>query len=390
MTNAIAGLDFEKLQALVDKWVVRYNHIAEITFFQVDDTKHPLGVEIVLCNPPGVAPTWRDPLPIKDGFFTYGPEALKEEIIKNIYFAILPEKVERPGGHLYDYKAQAQKQEVYADSWFVLIRWETDPSYLENMILKNKKILYSAPTVDSIEGFFRKFTAADYEHFGRLPYFTEEECLDLLLGFLSSKKDVRNPRVRLSKESQNKIGEPDKWLQNFSTNVDRIKEILDRATESGELDLFVRKKGFLAINADPFLKWAREKRFHIPIGNRGSVDDVKKIEKQHYGPPDLQKKSDPLPRRLNSDDFVKTITVRYENDSQITIQERGKQKVPVSLEQLRFRGPGLTWTAFLNVLQNPPCFYWQCPENKHLKKLKTINERLVEWINSNHKKIVTR
>lgn len=281
--NAITDFDFEKLQALVDDWVIRYNHIAEISFFQVDDKKQPFGIEFVLCDPPRIAPKWRDPLTIKDGFIKYGPDFLKQEIIKSVYPPIPPVKVEHPGGHLFDYKGQAQKQKIYADSWVVVIRWETDPSSLENMVLKNKKIVYSAPTVDSIEGIFRKFTAEDYEHYGRLSYFTKDECLDLLIGFLLSEKNIHNPRVRLSKDAQNKKGEARKWAKNWSTNFDKTKEVLDRAIKSCELDLCDRENRSM-VDSGSFLKWAKEKRYHIPIDNPVATDDMKIEDQKHALP----------------------------------------------------------------------------------------------------------
>jgi hypothetical protein len=281
MRNAITAFDFDKLQALVDEWVIRYNHIAEISFFQIDDNKQPFGIELVLCFPPGIAPKWCDPLPKKDGFIKYGPDFLKQEIIKRVYPPAPPAKIERPGGHLYDYGGKARKETELADRWVVLIRWETDPSYFEHLSTDNPKMLYSAPTVDSIDGIFRKFSAEDYEHFGRLSYFTEEECLDLLIGFPLSEKDIHNPRVRLSKEARGKKSEALKWIQNWSKNVDRTEETLNRAIENDELQLFLRNKGILAIDAGPFLKWAREKGFHIPIDVPVSTDGGLRLENQN-------------------------------------------------------------------------------------------------------------
>jgi|GEM_PF-4173636 len=281
MTNTTSDFDFDKLQALANDWVIRYNHIAEISFFQVDDKNPPFRVELVLCDPPRIVPKWRDPLTIKDGFIKYGPDFLKQEIIKRVYPAIPPTKIERPGGHLYDYGNQARKEKELADRWAVLIRWETDPSYFEHLSTDNTKILYSAPTVDSIDGIFRKFSAEDYEHFSRLSYFTETECLDLLIGFPISEKDILNPRVRLGKEAREKKIEALKWIQSWKTNVDRNKEILNRAIENDELELLLRNKGILAIDAGPFLKWAREKGFHVPIDVPVSTDGGLRLDNQN-------------------------------------------------------------------------------------------------------------
>jgi hypothetical protein len=85
------------------------------------------------------------------------------------------------------------------------------------------------------------------------------------------------------------------------------------------------------------------------------------------------------------DALIKTITIRYENDSQITIQQEGKQKIPIPLEQLGFRNSKekVVWKNFLAVLQEPPYYYWQCPEERYRKRIATINKRLIEWLINN-------
>lgn len=83
------------------------------------------------------------------------------------------------------------------------------------------------------------------------------------------------------------------------------------------------------------------------------------------------------------DDQIKNLTIRYENDTQITMQQKNKAKIPVALENLQFKGVGVTWNNFLKVLQDPPLHYWRCPEGADKKQIKVISDRLIEWISKN-------
>jgi len=82
----------------------------------------------------------------------------------------------------------------------------------------------------------------------------------------------------------------------------------------------------------------------------------------------------------NIDLRIKNLTIQYCTDDEITIQERGKGQIPVNMKQLRFKGgPRITWNNFLNVLQNLP-HQWFCPEDRDRQQMKTVSERLIEWM----------
>lgn len=86
-----------------------------------------------------------------------------------------------------------------------------------------------------------------------------------------------------------------------------------------------------------------------------------------------------------TDEIVKNITIRYENDSQISIQQKGKAKTNINLTGLGFKeggkgGERKTWDNFITALQNPPNFYWHAPENKDKQQVYQVNKRLLELL----------
>jgi hypothetical protein len=87
------------------------------------------------------------------------------------------------------------------------------------------------------------------------------------------------------------------------------------------------------------------------------------------------------------DDTISNITIRYETDNSITIQENYKQKIEVTLTSLGFQSESkrLTWNNFLAVLQSPPNHYWDCSMLGNTKQLKVISDRLITWMTNNLK-----
>jgi hypothetical protein len=160
--------------------------------------------------------------------------------------------------------------------------------------------------------------------------------------------------------------------------------------------LFPLKAGRGADYVDPFLKCLINildgkdlPAFlaYIAQGDKEGLESKSQqtsVENPSNKPLDETKPTGQLTEELSSpDNLISNITIRYENDSQITIQKKGKQSIPVSFEQLRFREPGLTWKNFLNVLQSPPNYYWLCPKDSDRQQIRTVNKRLIEWIEKN-------
>jgi len=388
MTTPKINFDFNKLQSLIDDWIDRFDHIAEITFFQNTPPNRPYGIDLVLCDPPRISPKWKDPHFIKDDFFKNGGKMLTDEIVQNAYPEVPPAFINHPNGALCDYRGQAIKFKEWADHWIFIIRWETDPLYLATVVPESKKNLYSAPKV-MMEDMLRKISAEDYDHFSRLSYFTDDECLDLLCGFPISKKNaIYNPKVRLDKEFLKfKKGAALKWSEEFDRNIQKNEEVFNQAIENGELDLWARDKG-LTVDAGPFLKWAKEKGFSIPIDLPVLTDDAIQLKNQEGERTDaIDQITLKAPKGIHdgTDQSIKNLSIRFENDSQITIQEKGKQRIPIPLEQLRFKNSKkkLVWNNFLAVLKDPPYYYWKCPEDRDKKQIDAVSKRLMEWLKNN-------
>ncbi|WP_020585636.1 hypothetical protein [Desulfobacter curvatus] len=88
-----------------------------------------------------------------------------------------------------------------------------------------------------------------------------------------------------------------------------------------------------------------------------------------------------------ADEFVKNITIRYETDSQISIQQKGKPRVNVEMTALNFKegGSKVTWNNFLTVLRDSPNHYWVALQDKDRKQIGAVNDRLVAWISKDHR-----
>ncbi|WP_321493942.1 hypothetical protein [uncultured Desulfobacter sp.] len=91
--------------------------------------------------------------------------------------------------------------------------------------------------------------------------------------------------------------------------------------------------------------------------------------------------------RIEADEFVKNITIRYENDSQISIQQKRKAKVNVEMTALGFRESGKggerkTWDNFIAVLQNPPNYYWYAPEQNDKQQVYNVNKKLLKFLST--------
>ena len=93
----------------------------------------------------------------------------------------------------------------------------------------------------------------------------------------------------------------------------------------------------------------------------------------------------PQKKHTEIDNFIKKLIIRYETDSQISIQQKGKTKINVDLTSLGFKeggrgGEHKTWDNFITALQNSPNFYWHAPENKDKKQVSTVNKKLLAFL----------
>lgn len=129
------------------------------------------------------------------------------------------------------------------------------------------------------------------------------------------------------------------------------------------------------------------------------IDEVRRFENEHLlghnneGKGSANSIEQPIDDSMfeHIDEEIKAITVRYENETEIAIQQKGKSKIPVPFEQLRFRGVGQTWNKFIRVLQEPPYYYWKCRliegkvSDADRRQLYEVSKRLKKWLERNLK-----
>jgi len=134
------------------------------------------------------------------------------------------------------------------------------------------------------------------------------------------------------------------------------------------------------------------------------LEEVERFEKKYGINPNYDQEEYPLvekPQNNNTtklaqtnsyiNDIISKITIRYENDDSITIQQKGKPQEVVNLTSLKFQ-PGskrLTWNNFLTILQSPPYYYWKTAE-RPLNQLKEIDAKLHYWMENNFGIIFTK
>ncbi len=166
-------------------------------------------------------------------------------------------------------------------------------------------------------------------------------------------------------------------------------------------DLYGSGKGYYPLNCteDEALQYCifNNKTY---LGQVYKLEEVIRFEKEHGINTSHAQDASPLaaktqankattPQRKDSsiDDIISNITIRYEADDSITIQQKGKPQEVVDLTALKFQSGSkkLTWNNFLAVLQSPPNHYWECLEDRDKKQIKTISNRLIEWMTNNLK-----
>lgn len=214
------------------------------------------------------------------------------------------------------------------------------------------------------------------------------QLIEQILNELSPDRIIHFPEVLNYPEGRD-------WYA-FDKIMHSIREIIDLGVSSEEIKAVKIKESHstsgmyfkpnVFYNGLQFLHWAQRNSFPIP-------EELQFVEDGNGGLFWVEKK-DSIPKKPNVkqveifgneniglDKLIKNITIRYENDSQITIQRRGKQPIPVTLQNLRFQATGKkqTWNNLLKVLQSPPNYYWDFP----LNQMKTVSQRLKEWIVKN-------
>lgn len=113
----------------------------------------------------------------------------------------------------------------------------------------------------------------------------------------------------------------------------------------------------------------------------GSYSSENKARKKHVSSSnDIGNSS----QSINIEELIKLITISYENDTQISVQQKGKKETPVTAQSLGFSRPsGITWQNFLKVLRHPPKHYWRCKADRDRKQLSEVNKKLKSWIEKN-------
>ena len=134
-------------------------------------------------------------------------------------------------------------------------------------------------------------------------------------------------------------------------------------------------KDDLVIRSDEVLKF--EKSFDS-INTGFNITEIKKTEDQ----------------KDSAATFISNLTIRYEDNKTISIQEPGTASKEISASSLGFilskENKGITWEAFLEVLQDFPEYYFQLrSKDKKVKDkrkglLKTINKKLLDYFIENY------
>ena len=164
-------------------------------------------------------------------------------------------------------------------------------------------------------------------------------------------------------------------------------------------DLYGSGKGYYPLNCteDEALQYCifNNKTY---LGQVYKLEEVIRFEKEHGINTSHAQDASPLaaktqankattPQRKDSsiDDIISNITIRYEADDSITIQQKGKPQEVVDLTALKFQSGSkkLTWNNFLAVLQSPPNHYWECLESRDKKQIKVVSDRLIVWMTNN-------
>jgi len=147
----------------------------------------------------------------------------------------------------------------------------------------------------------------------------------------------------------------------------------------------IRAGNLKASNIDPievfandFIVWIKDNGFSTPPPLKPEDGTNFKSSK---GEPST-KANAPLEEDVAS--RIVRLTVRYENESEITIQDYGGLKQTIPADNLNFRNQKTkAWQNFLKVLKSPPNYYWECPEDADRQALKTIDKKLQKWMSNN-------
>jgi hypothetical protein len=102
-------------------------------------------------------------------------------------------------------------------------------------------------------------------------------------------------------------------------------------------------------------------------------------------------KAKPIPQAANVDDFIRKLKIYFENDSEIKIQEPGKEAKIYNVHVLGFRNNRTkSWIAFIELLENQSHIYNIGPsyvKDYDIKRkcLSQINKKLIDFFTKHYK-----